>query len=483
MKPKQKSSGLRIFARFMMVFLAVFVVGSTVAVGATLLPTLAIGLTLAAPPFVFQIPESIKSKMSAEEQLGFKELADQITTYVSNFEKKEIDQTELNALCKKSFDSAFKDLNIDDEFMKGLKETLSKQGIEIEAIKTASTFERAKTMEEQIKEWQETDEFKQFQQKGISSTSFSVKATAFSAGYSTQGVQTTTNPGNAGVTWSTTPELYNQLIDRNIKVAPKEPPLFFGLLSKGNVASDTVVIIWFNRSSVTGTAAFRKEFGLRPLISWNWSKVTTSPNQISVSTKVSKEMLANASFLSSEINKLLREALVDKLDAEAVDFLRTHSIDYAGTGLDGTVKTPNEADCVRALILQMRNLQFKPDVLIVSPTTNAMMDLTKNGTGNYMKQEIDALLKSIVIREHTSIAPDEYILLDTSLVNANPKGEVQISTGWGTVEVDGKVKTDYEVGAVTLSADQEYFLYMDTLNENGVTSGTFAVIKEALKEV
>ena len=195
-------------------------------------------------------------------------------------------------------------------------------------------------------------------------------------------------------------------------------------------------------------------------------------------------MMNDASFVTGEVRSVLKEDLWDKIDDNVFDYVEDIASSYLGTGLDNKIPTPNNADAIRAMVLQLRNLSHKADLLILSPTDKAHIDLTKNGTGNYMKQEIDAILKNLRIKESLELAEGTFMLMDTSKVKTKTKGGISISTGWGVNQVattgTNQYKSDFEMNAVTLLVEQEIYIYHDTINETAIALGDFADIKEAL---
>lgn len=473
MKPNK---AFTLFARITLVCLTLFVVGAALSTGSSGVDVVGV-LTMAAAPFAFVLPDALKSQMTKEEQEGIKALGDQISTYLQAQENGQLDQKSLNDKVKEAWDDHAKLFGMDKDTIKSLQDTLKQQGIEMTALKEGKRGgERYKSLDEQIGEWVKSQDYKNSLQSKTPTTLNVKAASPFSVRPSTIGGAATTD------VFASAPELFRIDVDRTIHSAERDEPFLFDLLWKGG--TDSTLIVWFNRINKQGGAAITPEYGVKPLMSWNYERKTTEPQKVTVSVKMSTEMMNDASFVTGEVRSVLKEDLWDKIDDNVFDYVEGIASSYLGTGLDNKIPTPNNADAIRAMVLQLRNLSHKADLLILSPTDKAHIDLTKNGTGNYMKQEIDAILKNLRIKESLELAEGTFMLMDTSKVKTKTKGGISISTGWGVNQVattgTNQYKSDFEMNAVTLLVEQEIYIYHDTINETAIALGDFADIKEAL---
>lgn len=480
------------FARIMLAVLALFVVGVAMAYGQpfTLLHLSSIS-TATVLPFAFTLSEPLAKALSAEEKAGMELLGSQITTYLKQREEGLLDEKTINAKIKAAWDDTFKSFNVDENFLKGLRETLRLQGLDITAIKEQrGGGEAVKSRFQQIDEWIKSADFKTALKERRPMSLELKAAVPLSERVQTMGTTTGLLPAYAAA-----PELFTMEIDQTIHYAPLEPLFLWNKLLKGS--TNAVIIIWFNRINKEGSAAFTTEYGLRPLLSWTYERKTSEPYKASASVKISNEMMEDAAFIQGEIDRVSKDDLARFLETKVLngsgdngepEGVTNWASAYAGTGLDGKIVAPNNGDAIRASILQLRNNHQIADLLILSPADAAMLDLTKDKNDNYMKQEIDALLKSLTIVESTFILPDKYLMLDTSKYIVKNKGGVKVSTGWGVNQVnlgtalapEITYKSDYEMGAITLSLDQEFFAYHDQMNETAALYDSFSTVKEAL---
>lgn len=477
MKTKKNRGAVPKFAMVTLGMLALFIMAVCMSTDVSALSITSVATVLAIP-FAFTLPDSLQAKMTKEELDGIKALGDQISSYLqSNYDGK-LEEKTMNDKIKAAWDTHMKSFGISAESYKSLQDTLREQGIEIAALKeNGGRAEQPKSLYESVKEWVGSQEYKAQAASGAKAV---LPMLHIKAATPMSRTATTIGAGAATPHMTPVPELFRMEIDRNIYEAPREQPFLFRLIAKGSTNAN--VIIWINRVNRQGGAAFIPEFGVKPLMSWDHVKETASPIKIAVGVKISTEMLNDAEYLAGEIDTILNGDIWEKIDENTMTFIDNHATAYQGTGLDAKIATPNEADAVRAGILQMRNAKCKPNVLIVSPTTKAMIDLTKNSTGNYMKQEIDALLKSVTIYETVEFTnEDDFILLDTDKIKGKFKGDVMVSSGWGVNKVaDGEYRSDYEMNAITMLVEREIYMYMNSIDEVGILKDRFSVVKLAL---
>lgn len=441
-------------------------------------------------PFAFAIPENLKNAMSEKELEGIKELGSQISNYLSEQEKGIISQDKLNVEIKSLWDSHVKEWGMTKETFEQMKKTLKEQGLEIRTVveNSGKKTEKGKSFSEQIKEWVSGETFK----SSIAdkrSTSIELKAASPMSAYATSiGAFGPLIPA-----YPQAPELFSMDIDRTIHAAPIAPTFAWNMFYKGS--TNAAVIIWFNRKNPQGGAKFIPEYGLKPLMSWELARETANPYKIAVKVKVSMEMLEDASFIESEIRTVLNEDMQDKIDNALLvgtgtnepEGITAWSSAYAGTGLDGTIENVNDADAIRAAVLQLRNLNYVPNLLVVSPTVKAQLDLTKDNNGNYLTQEIMALLSNLRIIESTRIPEGNFLLCDTRKFIVRSKGGLKMTTGWGVNEMkdtdEVKYASDFEINAVTIILEQQLFAYHNSIDEASSIYDSFATVKTALAKV
>uniref|UniRef100_UPI004056C62C phage major capsid protein n=1 Tax=Alistipes sp. TaxID=1872444 RepID=UPI004056C62C len=275
--------------------------------------------------------------------------------------------------------------------------------------------------------------------------------------------------------------LVNTEVDRTIHSTPTEENAVFARVSKGATSSPNIA--WVNRVNGEGGAAFIAEGTLKPLKEWSYEGELSTAKKAAVSTKVSTEMLSDAPFMRSEIDRLLREDLMQEVNAKILTGngegvepkgITSGAAGYAVTALNGAVERPNYGDAIRAAILQIRQLNFKPNTLFINPADKALIDLTKDNTGHYISAEIQALFSGVVIVETTNVDAGKFLLMDSSRWHVRPYENLTIRYGF---EDD-----DFRKNLVTVIAEMRLHSYQSSVDAGSIVYDSFATVMAAIEK-
>lgn len=276
-------------------------------------------------------------------------------------------------------------------------------------------------------------------------------------------------------------DVWNVEVDRTIHAAPEEDNSVYSRLVKGSTASPNIT--WVNRVDPEGGSAFVQEGATKPLKDWNYEAETSVAKKVAVSCKVSTEMLSDAPFMRSEIDRLLREDLMAKVDEKLLTGTGTSgeitgvtvgAAGYTSTGLDDKVENPNYGDAIRAAILQLRLLNYTPDILFVNPADKAMIDLTKDTTGRYISAELLAVIRGVTIIETTRIEAGKFLLMDSSKWMLRPYEALRLEYGWEN--------NDFRKNLVTVVAEMRLHFYHSDVDAGSVVYAEFATVMTALEK-
>lgn len=276
-------------------------------------------------------------------------------------------------------------------------------------------------------------------------------------------------------------DIWNVEVDRTIHAAPEEANAIYPRLVKGSTASPNIT--WVNRVDPEGGAAFVEEGKLKPLKDWNYEAETSVAKKVAVRSKVSTEMLSDAPFMRSEIDRLLREDLMKVIDEKLltgtgssgeIKGITVGAAGYTSTELDDKISTPNYGDAIRAAILQLRLLNYTPDIVFVNPADKAMIDLTKDTTGRYISSELLAVIRGVTIIETTRIEKGKFLLVDSSKWIVRPYEALRLEYGW---END-----DFSNNLVTVIAEMRLHFYHSEVDAGSVVYADFATVMAALEK-
>lgn len=276
-------------------------------------------------------------------------------------------------------------------------------------------------------------------------------------------------------------DVLNVEVDRTIHAAPEEVNAIYPRLVKGSTASPNIT--WVNRVDPEGGAAFVEEGALKPLKDWNYETETSVAKKVAVSCKVSTEMLSDAPFMRAEIDRLLRADLMAKVDEKLltgtgasgeIKGITVGAAGYTTSELDDKVDNPNYADAIRAAILQLRMLNYTPNILFINPVDKAMIDLTKDTTGRYISAELLAVIRGLTIIETTRIEKGKFLLMDSSKWMVRPYEALRLEYGW---END-----DFRKNLVTVIAEMRLHSYHSEVDNGSIVYADFATVMASLEK-
>ncbi len=415
-------------------------------------------LCATAPLAGFILPEELG--LTEKEKKGLEAIAQHLKGYFDDHAKGYITGDALND----AIAEALKGLKLSDsdERYNKLKESLEAQGIALKKLEVGGKGV-GQSIGDQIKAFISRDDFAKGlkEQKG---QSMEVKAAE---------VIITSNASGA-------PHSLRYEVVPGVQEAPREATVFFPMLSKGNTSART--IIWINRKDKEGGSAFIAEGTLKPLKDWTYDEETSEAKKVAVATKISMEMLHDHLYIQSEIDMLLRRDLLEKIDASLLaggggndlTGFTTGAAGYTGTGLDGTIPMANNADVIRALILQMRLLNFKPDIAFINPTEAAALDLLKDTNGSYIRVEVEGILRNVRIIETTEVPVGRILLVDSARLIVRMLENIRVDWGW---END-----DFRKNLVLVIAEARLHSYRNSIDNGSVIYEEFATVRAALNQ-
>jgi HK97 family phage major capsid protein len=417
-------------------------------------------VTMATIPLAaFAVPKELGLK--EQETKGLEALAEHFRKELEKYEDGAITEKEFGEKMTTELKKFAEEYGLDKEKFKKLEDSIKEQGIAIKAIQENGTKSDRKTFDKKLKDLLSSDDFKTSMKAGRVQAIETKAAT----------VITTTNAANA-------PHALSYEVVSGIQESPQEENVIFPTLLKGSTSSRT--IIWVNRVDGDGGAAFIAEGILKPLKDWSFKEESSTAKKIAVSTKVSMEMLNDFEYMRSEIGILLRRDLFKVLDEKLLGGaggneptgITTVSGGYVGTTLDGTIIIPNNADAIRASMLQMRLLNYKPNVVFMNPSDTAALDLVKTSDGHYIKVETNAIMQRIRVIETTEVAADHFLLMDTAKWIVRVLEDLRLEFGW---END-----DFRKNLVTIIAEMRLHSYQNSIDAGAEIYEQFSVVKTAL---
>lgn len=368
-----------------------------------------------------------------------------------------------------SVKSSLGKLGVSAEKIAEIEKALKEQGSEIRRSMSGGAG-KGRTIREQIKAFLSSDEAKRaFAEKRNTALELEIKADAAAA--------TITVAANTAAVAA-----LNTEVDRTIHYAPSEDTRVVERLFKGSTNSPNIT--WVDRKPGNGAPAFIDEGVLKPAMDWSYVPETSTAKKVAVSAKISYEMRDDFDYMQSEIDNMLRTSLVQERTKQLLTGdgaggnlkgIFAAAAPYTTTVLDGAVEMANKADAIRAAILQMRNLNFYPDVVMLNPSDRASIDLTKDSTGHYISDELFRLIRGVEIVESTYVNAGDFLVADTSKWNVRPYKGIRVEFGW--------VDNDFQKNLFTVICEERLHSYSASVDQGAFVKSTFATIIAALQKL
>jgi HK97 family phage major capsid protein len=172
-----------------------------------------------------------------------------------------------------------------------------------------------------------------------------------------------------------------------------------------------------------------------------YEEVSEEVKKVAAYIKVSKEMLADLSFVRSEINTELMEAIEQNIDFSLVNgnggndlngLLAVAPSFVPGT-FAGTIPGANIMDLIRICKAQIEAANFVPTHVVLNPEDVAKIELTKTSTGEYTYPAFwDANMRvaGLIVVSSNNITAGTMIVGDFTKFNIKFREDMNMSVGY-----------------------------------------------------
>ena len=196
-----------------------------------------------------------------------------------------------------------------------------------------------------------------------------------------------------------------------------------------NVAPGAEETLWVNEAG----AKFNGEV--------KYEEVSEEVKKVAAYIKVSKEMLADLSFVRSEINTELMEAIEQNIDyslvngAGGVDLNGLLSVapNFSAGTFAGTIQGANISDLIRIAKAQIQAANFQPTHVLLNPEDVAKIELTKTSTGEYTYPafwDANMMLAGLMIVSSNNITAGTLVVGDFTKFNIKFREDMNMSVGY-----------------------------------------------------
>jgi HK97 family phage major capsid protein len=196
-----------------------------------------------------------------------------------------------------------------------------------------------------------------------------------------------------------------------------------------NVAPGAEESLWVNEAG----AKFNGEV--------KYEEVSEEVKKIAAYIKVSKEMLADLAFVSSEINTELMEAIEQNIDLSLVNGGGGNDLNgllsvapaFSAGSFANAVPSANISDLIRIAKAQIEAANFMPTHVVLNPEDVAKIELTKASDGSYTYPAFwDANMRvaGLVVVSSNNITAGTMIVGDFTKFNIKFREDMNMSVGY-----------------------------------------------------
>jgi HK97 family phage major capsid protein len=219
-----------------------------------------------------------------------------------------------------------------------------------------------------------------------------------------------------------------------------------------------------------------------------YQEVSVQVKKIAGFIKVSKEMLADLSFVQSEINNDLMEEVMQDIDngllngngigANLDGVLNNATVWAAGIFAGGVIPQPNVIDVLRIGKAQVEGNDFYPTHIVLNPADVARIELSKATGGEYTYPNFaegiapNMQLSGLTIVSSTNMTADNFLVGDFSKFNVRVREGVNIQVGY---EGD-----DFARNMVSILAEARLCCFVKANDTGAFVAGDFTTALAAL---
>jgi len=252
----------------------------------------------------------------------------------------------------------------------------------------------------------------------------------------------------------------------------------------GNTVSKFVTYIKQVTQSTTGWVG---EAGAKANGQVAYEEVSVEVKKVAGFIKVSKEMLADLSFVQAEINNDLMESIEQQIDnnllngngvGNNLNGVINQASPWSVGGWSGLITNPTVIDVLRIGKAQIEGADFNPTHIILHPDDVARIEMTKTTQGEYTYPNFatgmapNMQLSGLVIIPSTNMTTDNFLIGDFTKFHVRMREGVNIQVGY---EGD-----DFARNMVSILAEARLCSFVKENDVDAFVAGDFTTALAAL---
>ncbi len=251
-------------------------------------------------------------------------------------------------------------------------------------------------------------------------------------------------------------------------------------------ATSSPLMIWVDKYNALGTAVTTTEGTDLPVVSNQILTENSNAVLIGAYMSVSMQMLDDIDFMAAMIEQELKyktDIAVDSAlltgagTAGLLKGITIYAVGYTNTSI--TTTNANNFDAIRAIVGQMRNLNFFPTHVFVNPLDAANMDIVKDLYGRPIALEYRAMdgngvdrVFNLILVESPQIAVGQVLVADMPKFYVFNLLPFEIQYGW--------INSNFIDNVITVTGIRRLHSFISTNHLNGFVYTSFATVKTAL---
>lgn len=217
------------------------------------------------------------------------------------------------------------------------------------------------------------------------------------------------------------------------------------IMEISNVGTTTSKFVTYIAQDTLSTTGFVAEAVAKANGQVQYTEVSVAVKKVAGFIKVSKEMLADLSFVQAEINNDLIESVLQNIDngllngngvGATLDGVLNQATPWAAGIFAGAITNPSVIDVLRVAKAQVEGGDFNPTHIVLHPDDVARIEMSKTTQGEYTYPNFavgmapNMQLSGLIIVPSTNMTADNFLVGDFSKFNVRMREGVNIQVGY-----------------------------------------------------
>jgi len=273
-------------------------------------------------------------------------------------------------------------------------------------------------------------------------------------------------------------------LDTNVNRIARQIVLLQNVVNRGITSSKFVTYI---QQTSQPSAAWVAEAVAKTEYEEKYTEISKEVKKVAGMVKVSKEMLADLSFVQNEINNDLVQGVLTTMDnailngtgvGADLEGILTFAQNFSAGTFANTIISANILDVIRVAMSQIEAAKFVPTHVVLNPVDVAKMQLTKTTQGEYTTPIFypsangEMRVANLVVVSTTFMTAGTFLVGDMSKANLRMRENVNIQVGY--------VNDDFQRNMVSILAEARAVHYIKLNDVNAFVKGTISTAIAAL---